>query len=91
VGFVHEFRTLRQEDLDLVLAWQWQQLGLLLDSVDPNDAAAVATVLRITSGNFRLIERLFSQIDRVLRINQLRAVTKEVVETARESLVIGPL
>ena len=47
--------------------------------------------IRITSGNFRLVQRLFSQIERVLQINELRTVTKEVVETARENLVIGPL
>ena len=87
---MHEFRTLSQDELGFVLAWQWQQLGLLLDLEYTNDAEAVAAVMRITSGNFRLIERLFSQIDRVLQINQLRAVTKDVVETARASLVIGP-
>jgi hypothetical protein len=31
------------------------------------------------------------KIDRILQINQLRTVTKEVVETARESLVIGSI
>ena len=42
-------------------------------------------------GNFRLVQRLFSQIGRVLEINRLRTITKEVVGTARASLVIGPL
>ncbi len=32
---------------------------------------------------------LFAQIQRILEINELRTVTREVVETARETLVIG--
>jgi hypothetical protein len=51
----------------------------------------VATITRITAGNFRLIQRLFEQIDRILQINNLRTVTKEVVEAARETLVVGLL
>jgi hypothetical protein len=51
----------------------------------------VAAIVRITGGNFRLIQRLFTQIERILQINAMRTVTKEVVEAARESLVIGPL
>jgi hypothetical protein len=31
------------------------------------------------------------QIERILQINEMRTVTKEVVEVARESLVVGPL
>ena len=42
-----------------------------------------------TNVNFRLTSRLIGQIERILRINQLAMVTKEVVEAARENLVIG--
>ena len=40
-------------------------------------------------GNFRLIERLMSQVLRVMNINQLDAITPDVVEAARETLVVG--
>jgi hypothetical protein len=43
----------------------------------------------VTGGNFRLLDRLLTQIARVLEINSLRQVTGEVVEAARENLVIG--
>jgi len=35
------------------------------------------------------VQRLFDQIARIVEINHLTRVTKEVVDTARESLVIG--
>ena len=90
VGFVHEFRPLSGEELHFVLACQWQHLGLICDPNAPDDAAALALAIRLTGGNFRLIQRLFAQVDRILQINRLRQVTPEVIETARESLVIGP-
>jgi DNA transposition AAA+ family ATPase len=40
-------------------------------------------------GNFRLLQRLFAQIHRVMKINELHTVTTDVVETARSALVIG--
>jgi DNA transposition AAA+ family ATPase len=89
VGFVHHFQPLSSEELHVVLRHKWQQLGLTLDGKG-TDAEAVAAIRRITGGNFRLLQRLFSQIERVMQINQLRTVTKEVVEAARELLVIGP-
>jgi hypothetical protein len=57
----------------------------------PNDAEALAAVARITGGNFRLVQRLFAQIQCIMEINNLSTVTREVVETARESLVTGSL
>jgi DNA transposition AAA+ family ATPase len=56
---------------------------------DFTDSEAVAAVARITNGNFRLVQRLFAQITRILDINQLTTVTSEVVQAARDALVIG--
>jgi hypothetical protein len=49
----------------------------------------VSAVIRITGGNFRLITRLLTQMERVARINQVSYLTPAVVETARMNLVIG--
>jgi hypothetical protein len=49
----------------------------------------VTTIIRITGGNFRLLHRLLTQIARLVEINALPQITREVVEAARESLVIG--
>lgn len=50
---------------------------------------AITSIIKLTNGNFRLIHRLFAQIDRILKINQLDTMTVEIVEVARNSLVIG--
>ncbi|GAB1639619.1 AAA family ATPase [Krasilnikovia sp. MM14-A1259] len=88
VGFVHHFRVLSAEEQAFVLARHWPELALH----DPDDfttAEALAAIIRVTSGNFRLTARLVAQIKRVLDINHLTVITKEVVEAARETLVIG--
>jgi DNA transposition AAA+ family ATPase len=89
VGFVHPFRPLGTEEVTFLLTRQWQRLGLGLAPDDFTDAEALAAVIRITSGNFRLLRRLLTQVERILAINELGTVTKEVVEAAREGLVIG--
>ena len=43
----------------------------------------------MTGGTFRVIHRLLMQIERILEINQMQTVTKEVVEAARENLMLG--
>jgi hypothetical protein len=35
------------------------------------------------------LNRLLTQMERILEINGMNAITKTVVETARETLVIG--
>ena len=89
IGFAHHYRPLDNEELTFVLTRHWKRLGLSLDLTDFTDAQAVAAVGRITRGNFRLIHRLFAQIQRVMRINDLTVITDDVIETARSTLVIG--
>jgi DNA transposition AAA+ family ATPase len=86
IGFVHEFRPLNATEMRKLLTNRWAPPGVTLPEMDPE---AVASVIRITGGNFRLFERLLTQIERILEINNLRLVAKAVVEAARENLVIG--
>jgi len=89
IGFAHQYRPLGDDELAFVLSRHWRKLGLALDLTDFTDAQAVAAVGRITRGNFRLVHRLFVQIERVLRINDLTVITSDVVEAARSTLLIG--
>ena len=89
VGFVHGFRPLRADEIRHLLAAHWAEMGLAPPAKGITDMDAIAAIIRITGGNFRLLRRLLSQIDRILEVNGLTDVTVGVVETARESLVIG--
>ena len=89
VGFVHEFRSLNAEESRLFLEQQWKHWGLALNPESAAEAEAIAAIIRITNGNFRLLHRLLAQIERIADINALRTVSKEVVEIARQQLVIG--
>ena len=89
VGFAHHYRPLQGDELSFVLTRHWRQFGLTLDDADFTDNQAIAAIARITGGNFRLLHRLFVQIERVLRINDLTVITNDVVDAARSTLVIG--
>jgi DNA transposition AAA+ family ATPase len=89
VGFAHHYRPLTGDELSFVLTRHWRRLGLELDEADFTDAKAIASIARITGGNFRLLQRLFVQIGRILKINDLSAITDDVVHAARATLVIG--
>jgi DNA transposition AAA+ family ATPase len=89
IGFAHHYRPLQGDELSFVLTRHWRKLGLTLDNADFTDTQAVATIARITGGNFRLLHRLFVQIERILKINGLSVITDDVVEAARSTLVIG--
>jgi len=48
----------------------------------------IATLIRMSGGNFRLLTRLLTQVERILRVNQVEIVSKEIVTAARA--VPGP-
>jgi DNA transposition AAA+ family ATPase len=91
VGFVHPFPVLSEEETRWLLEQHWNDLGMPIQAEDFTDQEALSAVIRITAGNFRLIQRLMMQVERILVANEIHVVTKEVVEAARESLVIQGL
>jgi len=90
VGFVHQFRPLSGLELQGVIEHRWVQLGLDTALYGQADTAVINAIARVTGGDFRLVQRLFAQIERIVTINQLPTVTTEVVTLAREKLVDGP-
>jgi DNA transposition AAA+ family ATPase len=86
VGFVHTYRPLTVEELQFTLTHKWQQLGLALNPTDFTDAEAIAVIYHYTGGNFRKLDHLFDQIENIVQINNLHAITKEVVEKAAQNL-----
>nr|WP_142240561.1 hypothetical protein [Staphylococcus argenteus] len=73
----------------MLIEHKWQDLGFNLKHEDFTDYEAITTIIKIIKESFRLIHRLFSQIDRIMDVNGLDKISTEVVETARDSLIIG--
>jgi hypothetical protein len=72
-----------------LLEKRWTPAGVTLPD-EPQIPDVIASLIRMTGGNFRLLTRLLTQIERVLSVNNLHLVSTAVVEAARDSLVIGP-
>ncbi len=89
IGFAHAYKPLSKEEITFIVQHHLQSQHITVDIENLSDQEAIATFTRITQGNFRLINRLLKQTMRVMEINQLSRVTKEVVEAARTCLVVG--
>lgn len=88
IGFAHEYRPLNPEELTAVLT---QRLPAKSETTEDKlaHATAAAAIVRITGGNFRLVDRLLIQVQRIQKLNRLTALMPEIVDAARESLLIG--
>lgn len=89
IGFAHQYRPLPTDELREILL---EQLPALIGrEPDPGlaDPEVMAAILRVASGNLRLVVRLLAQIERLAEINATAIITVAIVEAAREDLVIG--
>ncbi len=86
VGFSHEYKKLNNTELNHMLEHKWSEMGL---TTSYEDYDALTSIIKLSNGNFRLLHRLFTQIERIMGINNLSKVTTDVVNAARDSLVIG--
>ena len=69
VGFVHAFRPLRPEDIRQLLRERWAPAGVSLPEEGIAEEEAMAAMIRISEGNFRLLHRLLTQVARLVEIN----------------------
>jgi DNA transposition AAA+ family ATPase len=88
IGFVHEYRPLPAAEIEALLAGSWTPPGVSLPS-GALTGEIISRIAAMTEGNFRLLNRLLTQLERVLDVNDTKKVTPAVLEAARESLVIG--
>lgn len=59
IGFAHEFDKLSKDETHHILEHKWEELGLSITIKDLSDYEAITSSIKITNGNFRLIQRLF--------------------------------
>jgi hypothetical protein len=75
-------------ELQELLERCWTPPGLALpDSGFPPEV--LARLVRMTGGNLRLLIWLLTQVERVLGVSETQTISVEIVEAARDSLVIG--
>lgn len=89
VGFLHEFKSLMRDELTFIIEHNLDQLQttIKLDHFDGYET--LQAIVRITKGNFRILSRLFQQLERLMKINNVTAINIDLVNAARELLVIG--
>jgi hypothetical protein len=67
----HSDRPLSASEIRQLLERHWTPPGVKLPG-DAIDSAAAASIIRITGGNFRLLNRLLTQVERILEITPCR-------------------
>lgn len=86
VGFVHRYAPLGAEETEAVVKEHAGAFGLSLPPEAFANRGGTSALVRESRGNFRLLEKLLQQCERVVRINGLSAADAGVVETARKAL-----
>lgn len=89
IGFIHQFKNLGRAEVEFIVNKHPTNLGIRIDENDFTDQEAISAIVRMTNGNFRLINRLLKQSLRIMKVNCMTTLTKEIIEAARTCLLIG--
>ena len=89
IGFTHTFNPLSREEIGFIIKKHCETLNIGVDENDFTDNEAISAISRTTQGNFRLIDRLLKQSIRIMKLNKQSYISKEIIDAARECLVIG--
>lgn len=89
VGFLHEFKALSKDEMTFIIEHHLNQLGTKISTDTFSDYETLNTIVRIAKGNLRVLTRLFQQLERLMKINNVTFINTDLVNLAREALVIG--
>lgn len=81
----YEIQPLTRAEMQLFINLKWEDLNLPLSA----DDAVSTAIMRIANGNFRALHRIFSEIKRLQKLNCLPLVTPDLIEMARQGLLLG--
>ncbi|MCC6980703.1 MAG: AAA family ATPase [Candidatus Melainabacteria bacterium] len=84
-NIIYEMQPLNSDEMSLFIAQKWLELKLPLTADDGVSKA----IMRIANGNFRVLVRIFSEIERLQKLNCFPMITPDVIEVARKSLLLG--
>ena len=87
VGFLHEFKTLSKDEITFIIEHHLAQLGTEIKIDNFSDYETLNTIVRISKGNLRVLSRLFQQLERLIKINNITSINTDLVNTAKEVLV----
>lgn len=83
--FAYEIQPLSIEEMRTFINVKWKELSLPLSA----DDAVSTAIMRIANGNFRALHRIFMEIKRLQKLNCLPIVTPDLIEVARQGLLLG--
>ncbi len=89
VGFLHEFKALSKDEMTFIIEHHLTQLGTGIKMDNFSDYETLNTIVRIAKGNLRVLTRLFQQLERLIKINNITTINTDLVNAAREALVSG--
>ena len=89
VGFLHEFKALSKDEMTFIIEHHLTQLGTGIKMDNFSDYETLNTIVRIAKGNLRVLTRLFQQLERLIKINNITSINTDLVNAAREALVSG--